>query len=182
MPLSSPACNLATETRQRQEGLRRNAAILGDATQLPWRIHVASTDGVGHLSHIDIAVGIHGDAMRCYKLSGAFSFFRRAETADHLAFEIVDGNAMAQARCVVHTAHAVQFTHIDVILPQDHGIRPVNIVPHRDVGALWVKELDAVTFSVDHIDGVVTVHCDVVWTDKLPGVDAGTPPGALVLA
>ena len=88
----------------------------------------------------------------------------------------------AEAGSVVHALHPVELADVDVVLPQDHGVRPVDVVPHGDEPARGVEDLDAVGLPVGHVDALVRADDDVVGADELAGVDAGAAPGQLVLA
>src|SRR5262245_16738401 len=58
----------------------------------------------------------------------------------------------------------------------------MDIIPHGDERALWIKDLDAVRLAVHDIDLLVGVNGDVVWPDELAGINAWSPPGKFVLA
>src|SRR5439155_8751183 len=83
-------------------------AELPEAPQVPGRIHVAPPDGEGHVAHIEIAIGVHGDTMGRDELGRPFSLFRLAEAGLQSALEVVHAHAVAQPRSIIHPRHAVQ--------------------------------------------------------------------------
>ena len=88
---------------------------------------------------------------------------------------------MAQTRRVIHAAHPVQLPNVDVVVPQHHRVRPVDIAPHRNEPALRVKNLNPVRLPVHHQNPVGVIHRDVVRADKLPGVNPRLPPAEPVI-
>ena len=141
-----------------------------------------AANGVGNLRNVDGTLGVDGDAVGGDELSGALPFVHVAELADQTALQVEDRNTVSQAGGVINAAHAVQLADVDVLAPEDHGVWPVDVAPHRDEFAVGVEELDAVGFPVDYIDVGVAVDGDVVGTDELARVDAGAAPRELVLA
>src|SRR6266704_3324441 len=143
---------------------------------------MSSADRVGHLRHVNVAMGIHGNAMRRNELARPLALFVGPEAADQVALQIIDGDAVSQARGVIYAPHAVEFPHVDMLPPQHHRIGPMDIIPHGDEGALRIKELDAVSLAVHDIDLLVLVNGDIVRPDELAGINARAPPGKFVLA
>ena len=115
------------------------------------------------------------------ELAGTLSFLRCTKHAYPVAIQVIDRDPVAQSRRIVNTAHAIQFADIDVLLPQHHGIGPVDIVPHGYEVAFSVENLYAVSLPVHHVNPVVAVDSDVVGTDELSGVNAGAAPGKFVI-
>ena len=57
--------------------------------------------------------------------------------------------SMAQARRVVHTTYALQFTDKKVaLLIEANTVRAMDVVPHGDKFAVRVKDLDTMAFPI----------------------------------
>ena len=111
------------------------------------------------------------------ELAGAFALVGGAEEADALAAEVVDGDAVAHVGGIVDSAHAIEFADEEVALVVEaDAVGAVDIVPHGDVLAVGIEDLDAVGLTVGDVDAVVAVDDDVVGADELAGVDTGLAP------
>src|SRR6266496_4001864 len=95
-----------------------------------------------------------------------------------MPLEIVDTDAMAQARRIVHAAHAVQFTDKKVALMiEANAVRAMNIVPHGHELAVRVEDLDTMAFPIRDVDVVIVVDDHIVRPDELARIDARRAPG-----
>ena len=101
-----------------------------ESTATPGHSLKGAADGEGHFGHVHGALGIDRDAMGGDELTGALALFGAAEHTDPVAFQIVNGHTVAQPGRFVNSAHAVQFTDVDMILPQHHRVGAVDVVPH----------------------------------------------------
>ena len=136
-------------------------------------------DGVGDFGHVNRALRVDGDAMGGDELAWAFPLILVAELAHQVSLQVEDGHAVAQSGGIVHAAHSVQFSNVDVVLPENHGVGPVYVVPHGDEVAFGVENLNSVGFPVHHVDLVIGVDGDIVGPDELAGVDSGAAPREL---
>ena len=103
------------------------------------------------------------------ELAGPFSLLLGAEQADPVAVQVVDRHPVAQARGIIHTAHAVQLSDVNVVFPEHHGVRPVDVVPHGDEAAFHVENLYAMGLPIHDVDSLVFVDGDVMGPDELAG-------------
>ena len=142
---------------------------------------MAATDGIGYFGHVYVAAGVHRDAVGCDELAWAFPLFRSTESGQEVPIQVEDAHSMPQTGSIINTAHPVEFSNVDIVLPEHHGVWAVDVVPHCDEIALGVKDLDPMGFSVNHVDPIVAVDGNVVGSYELAWVYAWTTPGELVL-
>ena len=157
-----------------------DTAVFGDTPEFPRGGHMTPTDRIGDFGHVDVTVGVHRNAVGRNELPGTFALFVRSKATHHLAFQVINGDTVPEPRGVIHAPHAIEFSHINMLTPQHHGIRPMDVVPHRDKAALRIEQLDAVRFPIHDIDGIVGVDGNIVWPNELASVNAWTAPGEFV--
>src|SRR4030095_12186267 len=88
---------------------------------------------------------------------------------------------MAQTGRIVHATYAVQFTDKKVaLLIEANAVRAMDVVPHGDKFAVWVKDLDTMAFPIRDVDVVIFVDDHIVRPDKLTRIDARRAPGEQV--
>ena len=139
---------------------------------------MATADGEGDVTHVEVALGVGGCSVGGDELAGALTLFRVAEQADALAAEVIYCDAVAHVGCVVHAAHAVELADEEVALVVEaDAVGAVDVVPHGDVLAVGVEHLDPVGFAVGDVNVVVAVNDHVVGADELAGVDTRLTPG-----
>ena len=105
-----------------------------------------------------------------------------AEHGNPITLQVVNGHSVPQSWGIVYAAHAVELADIDVVLPEHHGVRPVDVAPHGNEPAFHVEDLDPVGLPVHHVHPLLVVDGDVVRSDKLAGVNARLSPGKFVIA
>ena len=115
------------------------------------------------------------------ELRWSFAFLGLANTSLQMPFEVVDADAMAQARGIVDATHAVEFTDKKVALViETNAVRAVNVVPHGDQLAVGVEYLDAMGLPISDVDIVILVDDHIVRSDELTRIDAWGAPGEQV--
>src|SRR5215468_9309719 len=88
---------------------------------------------------------------------------------------------MAQTGSIVHTTYAIQFTDKKVALViEANAVRAMDIVPHGNELAVWVKDLDAMALPIRDVDVVIFVDNHIVRPDELARIDARRAPGEQV--
>ncbi len=76
-------------------------------------LHALPADGEGHITHIKVAARIRRDPVGGDELRWPFAFLGLANAGLQMPLEVVDADAMAQARGIVNTALAVEFADKD---------------------------------------------------------------------
>src|SRR6266478_8861137 len=99
-----------------------------------------------------------------------------------MPLQIVDADAMTQARSIIDTTHAVEFPDKKVAFSiETNAVRAMDVVPHGNELAVRVKHLDTMALPIRYVNIVILVDDHVVRSDELARVDARRAPGEQVL-
>ena len=59
------------------------------------------TDRIGDFGHVDVTVRVHRNAVGRNELPGTFALFVRSKATHHLAFQVINGDTVPEARGVI---------------------------------------------------------------------------------
>jgi hypothetical protein len=153
------------------------AAELSEALQVLRRLHVPTTNSVGHVTNVEIAVGVDRHAMRGNKLVWSFALLRGANAGLQLAVQVVDAHTMAKAGSIIHSTYAVELANKEVpLIVQADAVRPMDIVPHGDELPVGIEHLDTMRLAVSNVDSIVPVDNHIMGPDKLASINARLTP------
>src|SRR5262245_17980320 len=173
------------QARLSEQGGRASSAPypgkFAEAFEVLRRLHALPADGERHITHIEVAARICRDSMGGDELCWPFAFLGLANAGLQMPLQIVDADAMAHARSIVDTTHAIEFADKKVaLIIETNAVRAVDVVPHGDKLAVGVKHLDAMRLPIGNVDIIVLVNDHIVRPDELTRIDAWRAPGEQV--
>ncbi len=118
----------------------------------------------GHLSHVDVALGVQTDAVGRDELADFQSRPLVTYSSQTFSAGVHHGDSGSDAgQVAVHGRTCSQLPYVNVLLRRDtEAAGPVKVVPLRLELAIGVEYLYPVAFSVGHVHVAVFVRDDVV--------------------